>query len=167
MTGKSVAAPTEVPSITQGFASDSITPYQLLKNPFLKQGKLVRLDFIRFPIILNDAVVNYGQCSATPVMCQQLGSVGLRFNRMMEANEALYDVMGEDVNNGVNVTKQGEILVEIMQSEDQPPLAKDWIVITNEPMRGTNGFGAAITIPSVKFVRTASENDAPRVLSPR
>jgi|GEM_PF-2842534 len=155
--------PEEKPSIPEGLATASVTPWQLLKNPFMQQGKLVRLDYLRLPVIYNDRVLGYAPCDATPEVCLQIDALGLKFNRMVAANQALYDVMAKDVESGVAATKQGELIVDLADPSDQPTIGKDWIVQTEEPTKGTNEFGASITVATVQFVRFASEGDAPRV----
>jgi hypothetical protein len=144
-----------------GLAIGSITPWQLLKNPFLQQGQLVRLDYLRFPTIYNGNVLHYGQCNASSSVCLQMGALGLRFNRTIAPSQVLYDVMGEDTETSVNIAKLGELVVEFGDSEDHP-LNHDWVVVPEEPTRGTNAFGASITVATVRYVRLASEGDAPR-----
>jgi hypothetical protein len=148
-------------ALPSGPATSSVTPWQLLKNPFLQQGKLVRLDYLRFPVLANGNIFNYGQCPALPQICLQMNAFGLRFNRMLEPTEGLYDVMGEDTDISVNMTKLGEIIVEFGDSKDHP-LNEDWVVMPEQPTRGTNAYGADITVPTVQYVRLASEDDAPR-----
>jgi hypothetical protein len=157
-----VAEPEDKAELPQGFATGSVTPWQLLKNPFMQQGKLIRLDYVRFSTIYNGNIIHYGQCNAAPGICQQLGYFGRRFNRMIAANQGFYDVMGEEVETSVNIAKLGELIVDFGESEDQPPLNHDWVVVPEEPTHGTNTFGANIRVATVRFVRLASEGDAPR-----
>jgi hypothetical protein len=147
--------------ITEGFATVSVTPWQLLKNPYMNQVRLVRLDPQGFPVIYNGNVLGYRRCNADPRICLQTGTLGLRLNRMFSANQALFDVIGQVVEDGANSEKLGELLVDLEYPAEAPPTYQDWVVMPEEPTRGTNAFGGVISVATVRFVRLANENDGP------
>jgi hypothetical protein len=127
----------------------TVHPYELLKNPFNLKGHLVLLELRSRPVLYNGSVVQYSG-EIEPKFGIRLGLMALKLNRMLAEDQALFDVMGVEAGNS-----EGEMLGQI--SVTLPPnitdldLGRIWAVEPQGTIEGTNGFGAAISIPSMRF----------------
>ena len=139
------------------FSGLIVTPWQLVKNPFLDAGKLVRLDLTRVPVLVNGVLNHYGACESERAACLRIGGLAVRPNRRVAARDALYDVMGVDGGQSVDAEKQGELLVTVDGADQELGMTQDWLVIPEQPTEGHNGFGASISVAIVRFVRYASD----------
>lgn len=126
-----------------------VHPYELVKNPFQDQHRIVSLELNARPILIDGQAVFY-TAPIDPRMGEQYGWMGLRFNKMLSEGVAIYDVLGQNAR-GSDPDLLGQIAV-IMAPRSQPPsLQQDWDVEPKGTIQGTNGFGASISIPVVKF----------------
>ena len=82
-----------------------------------------------------------------------LGLLGLRFNRMVSEDTALYDVMALDSTNHMDSEMIGQIAVIVSQGQEELDLGRYWEVEPLGIAEGTNTFGATLTVPRVRFWR--------------
>jgi hypothetical protein len=128
---------------------DLLRPYQLLKDPFKDKGKMVIFIGLDFPILANGTLATYQ--SLDPRIAKQAGVKGLRFDRMISEAICLYDIMGVEVPGSSSPQMIGELAVAIKPGEQVPDDTRPWAAEPLGIMEGTNGFGAAIQIPAVRF----------------
>jgi hypothetical protein len=129
----------------------TVHPYELLKNPFKWKAQLVLLELRSRPVLFNGAVVQYSG-DIQPKFGVQLGVMALRLNRMLAENQALYDVMGVEAGSSEG-QMLGQVSVTLPPNVTDLDLARIWAVEPQGTIQGTNGFGATISIPSVRFWR--------------
>jgi hypothetical protein len=130
-----------------------VPPYKLLKDPYIYKNKIVVLDVKREPILID--IYN------GPVYEEIPG--GLLFNRMISEDVALYDIMGliapaEDR----NVKMLGQIAIGVPSNQHQLQTEYDWEVEPLGTMEGTNGFGATLQVPLVRFRRYVTNEELER-----
>jgi hypothetical protein len=137
-----------VPSVSPApelvFSGITVTPYQIMKDPFMHQGKLLQLDIGNLPIIVNGGLMQY---------VHQNGRVGLRLDRTVSSDRALFAVVGIDAQGNGNLEEFGQLMVDYPDQDETPALDHYWFVVTEQPTEGTNGFGAPVTVPTIKFVK--------------
>jgi hypothetical protein len=124
-----------------------IHAYDLLKNPFAFRGREVQLDVESWPWILNGAVYRWN-----PMVSSVM--TGIRFERMISENEALYDVMALDINDADSGLRPiGQLIVLIPSPSQEPRPGSLWLVRPLGVATGSNYFGAVIQTPKVQFLR--------------
>jgi DNA-directed RNA polymerase subunit RPC12/RpoP len=138
------AAPVPPPEVEPVFSGITVTPYQIMKNPFIDQGKLLKLDIGNLPIIADGGLMQY---------VHQSGRIGLILDRAMSPNQALYEIVGIDAVGNGNLAEFGQLVVDYPDQGESPAMDHYWFVMTEQPTQGTNGFGAPISVPTIKFVR--------------
>jgi hypothetical protein len=149
----------------------SIHPYDLLQDPFQYKNKLVLLDGRGYPIFANGVYWSYMEYQGNPIRIK-VGYSGLRLNRMIDESTGLYDMMAHEASvttemsfNGISDMQFiGQLAVVWIHSEAPPSIERAWIVRPLGTISGTNGVGAAITVPCVQFIRYAPDS-APGSLS--
>jgi TonB family protein len=124
-----------------------IHPYDLAKNAFSHQGKQVLLDAGSLPVLVNGAIYTYSQGEGFP-------GPGLRLERMLSENQALYEIMSLDAQGGSEPSHLGEMIV-ILPTDGPRSLevGNEWVVEPLGLAKGTNAFGGPISVPLVRFVR--------------
>jgi len=135
----------------------TIHPFELLKNPFLQKNHLVRLDVHSYPILLDGNLLQYNEYSGVPnIVSREL--VGVRFEKMLDEKTALYEVLGYNrvglMSNGgteEGMARLGELAVLVASGTGQLNSEELWSVEPLGTLEGTNAFGAAISIPFVRF----------------
>ena len=124
-----------------------IHAYDLVKNPFAFRGREVQLDIGSWPWILNGAVYRWN-----PMVSSVM--TGIRFERMISENEALYDVMALDINDADSGLRPiGQLIVLIPSPSQEPRPGSLWLVRPLGVATGSNYFGAVIQTPKVQFLR--------------
>jgi hypothetical protein len=137
----------------------AITPWQLIHNPFALSRKVALLHYRMFPILYNGTLLDYTACNDVR-FCTVTNTLGIRFDRMIAPDKGMYDVMGEESRSGVGPGSEGQIIVELAERGEPPPLTlSEWLVMPVDPTQGTNGFGAPVSIPTVRFIRVATPDD--------
>ncbi len=148
------AHPSAVPdlgSTRQPVGIPTLHPYELLQNPFAFRGKVVRLDVGSWPYILNGQVYRWAPMVG-PAMA------GIQFQRMITETDALYDVMGLDINDASSGLRMlGQIVVLVASDKPRPSPGFLWLVRPLGVESGTNYFGAVIQTPKVQFLRYADQ----------
>ena len=140
------------------FSGVFLHPYDVVQNPYRYKGQLVGLEINTMPILYNGSVVNYG-APMEPRMGTRLGLMGLRFSRMLSEDDALYDVLGLQAGTSEpNIL--GMLLVKVPSNSNDLNLGLIWIVEPLGVEDGTNGFGAEVHIPYMRFVRYQGAQDA-------
>ncbi|MGO8718370.1 MAG: hypothetical protein ACLQMO_04025 [Acidobacteriaceae bacterium] len=130
-------------------SGDLLHPYDVLRNPFRDKGQMVTLNVLAFPILAEGMLEEYQ--SYDPRIAAQAGIKGLRFNRMLSENVALFDILALDSPDYQEPEMMGQLAV-LIKSGDQPPDdTRSWKVEPLGVVDGTNGFGGAIQIPAVRF----------------
>jgi hypothetical protein len=138
----------------------TVHPYELLKNPFKLNGKLVLLELRSRPVLYNGSVVQYSG-EIEPSFGIRLGLMALKLNRMLAEDQALYDVMGVEAGNSEG-QMLGQISVTLPPKVTDLDLGRTWVVEPQGSIEGTNGFGAPISIPSVRFWHYQDRDQAVR-----
>jgi DNA-directed RNA polymerase subunit RPC12/RpoP len=137
-------APAPPPAPELVFSGITVTPYQIMKDPFTHQGKLLQLDIGNLPILVDGGLMQY---------IHQNGRVGLRLDKTVSSGRALYSVVGIDAHGDGNLEEFGQLVVDYPDQGEMPALDHYWFVVTEQPTEGTNGFGAPITVPTIRFVK--------------
>lgn len=135
----------------------TIHPYELIKNPFLKKNHIVRLDTHSYPILLDGNLLNYQVYTGMPnIVSKEL--VGARFERMLDEETALFEVLGFNragvMSNGgtdEGMARIGELAVLVPTGSAQLDPEELWSVEPLGTLKGTNAFGATISVPLVRF----------------
>jgi hypothetical protein len=128
-----------------------IHPYDLVQNPFAFRGREVHLDIGSWPYVLNGQVYRWGPMAGAAM-------TGIRFQRMLTENEALYDVMALDLNDASSGLRAvGQLIVLVPNPSPQPHPGGLWLVRPLGVETGTNYFGAVIQTPKVQFVKYVDE----------
>ena len=131
----------------------TVTVYDLLKNPYGPNGQRVLLDVLSYPLLQDSRFVQYREPQGPAA--RALGLYGLKFNRMVAEDAALYDARGAEL--GASVMKNiGQVIVVIVKG-GQVPNVEDgrWVVERLGAREGTNYLGAPISVPVVRFLRTS------------
>jgi hypothetical protein len=140
--------------IEPAFASVDLKAYDLMKNPFAYKSKLVMLDTTSYPRIVNDNVFDFFE-PPTPESAKLLGLYGLKFNRMMAEDLALYDIRGVVMpmgNASDYMVDLGQLLLSNIHATHLPKLDdRSWMVECLGTTEATNLMGAPISIPTAKY----------------
>ena len=156
-------ASNQQPQAAQTSASEEMEPpsagvtmraYELIKKPYRYKKRLVMLDVTSRPVLYNGAVIQYAPGDDSR-MGKSLGLLGLRFNRMISEDTALYDVMALDSTNHMDAEMVGQIVVIVPQGKEELDLGRYWGVEPLGIAEGTNAFGATLTVSRVRFWRYA------------
>jgi hypothetical protein len=137
----------------------TLHPYELLKNPYQADGKLITLRLNSMPVLFNGNVIQYSD-PVDPAFGVRMGLMALRLDRMVNESTALYDIMGIEAGSSTGQTL-GQIAVELPDGQTVLKLDQAWMVEPVKPLQGTNYMGAPIQIPSVHFWRYAGEPNHP------
>jgi len=128
-----------------------------LKNPFLDQNKIVTLDLNSRPILYHGQFQGYSQ-RLQPQTAERLSVMGLRFNRMISEELAVYGVMAGNSTVPAPLISPfsesqviGQLAVMVAPETGELNLQRDWDVEPRGNMEGRNGFGISIAVPMVKF----------------
>jgi hypothetical protein len=139
-------------------ANLTLHAYDLLKNPFGHQNQIVALNVIERPVMYNNSVIQYADIGgADPRVATQLGLTGVRLNRMLPENIALYDIVGLNANYNSDSQVLGQLVVVLPMGKTELELGRYWDVEPLGVVDGTNGFGANIQVPRVRFWRYTDE----------
>jgi hypothetical protein len=116
----------------------TVRPYELVQNPFFQQHRLMMLDPRAYPWLVNGEVEGYYTSANT---------VGLRCDRLLSKQDALYEVMALRVQRGAESQVVGQLLVRLPDgrtAEAGAPLnvGRIWKVQSLATVHGTNAFGA-------------------------
>ncbi len=135
---------------TPPHSGESVTAYMLFKNPYQERGKLVDLDPRVWPLLFGGRVQTY---SVNGPRSRQLGYSGIVFSRMIDEDVALFDIqyMDAEGSGGPGLSTAGRLAVMVPPTERTPSTDEIWIAEPMGVMEGTNGFGAPIKIPLIKF----------------
>jgi hypothetical protein len=145
------------------FANVTVRAYDLTKDPYSYKGEMITLDVSDLPVLYNGSVIQYRPTALyNPALAAQLGLMAVRFNKMMSEDIALYDVLGWDAQTSVSETQMlGQIAVVLMPGQQRPEASGDWDVEPMGVLDGTDGFGAEIQVPEVRFWRYEDLNSRP------
>jgi hypothetical protein len=130
--------------------------YDVLKNPYGYKNRLVVLDVMERPVLFNGSLFQYAG-GVDPRVATSLGMAGVRFDRMLTEDTAVYDVMALDANNNSDPELIGQLAVLLPSGRGQLELGPDWEVEPLGTVEGTNGFGARMQVPEVRFWRYHGE----------
>jgi len=106
----------------------------------------------QWPMLYNGQVYSWSRY-ANP----QIGYTGLRFNRMLEPQTAVFDVMAQDMTAPGELESVGQIIVILPADVSKLDVMKTWVVVPLGTTEGTNYLGAAIRVPTVRFVKYIGE----------
>lgn len=130
-------------------SGELIHPYDLVKNPFRDQGKMVTLVSLPFPILVNGVLVGYQSLGSNAAAAS--GIEGLHFNRMLSDDTCLFDVMAMDNSDYRDPEIVGQLAVVIKPGAQAPDDTRNWKAEPISTLQGTNAFGAVIEVPAVRF----------------
>jgi len=133
---------------TEQSATIIVRAYQLVQNPFAHEGKPVDLAPWQWPMLYNGQVYSWSRGANA-----QVGYVGLRFNRMLEPQTAVFDVMAQDMTAPGELESVGQIIVILPPDVSRLDIMKTWVVIPLGTTDGTNYLGAVIHVPTVRFLK--------------
>jgi hypothetical protein len=131
-------------------AGVTVRPYELLRNPYQHKNRVILLDVMSRPVLYNGSVVQYAG-GINPAVAARMGMFGLRFKRMLAEDTGLYDVMAIEATSNSEGEMVGQIAVVTPRELGELDLSRYWKVEPLGTVEGTNAFGAALTIPMVKF----------------
>jgi hypothetical protein len=141
-------------------ANVTLHAYDLLKNPYQYRNRTIVLNVMERPIMYHGSVVQYANIGGVDArIATQFSLMGVRFNRMISEDTALYDILG--TNAEFNASSEPEMLGQI--GVILPPgradldLGRYWFVEPLGSMEGTNAFGAVLQAPQVRFLRYTDE----------
>lgn len=137
-------------------SNDLLRPYDLLKNPFMDKGKLVRFNPLDVPIVADGMPVRYDPIA--PQAARRGYIKGLRFDRMLSANVALFDIMGIEPMESTSLQMEGQLVVLLGSDVSAPGDMNLWNVEPIGTVTGTNAFGAQIEVPAIRFISYANNN---------
>lgn len=126
----------------------------LIKDPFTNRGNLVILDVWRIKRYVGDNDVGVEE----PRGGMLTNVIGVQFDRMLSENIALYKVMAThafSIGDGGIRTMEGQFVVIGSKPSTNE---RYWVVEPLGTIDGTNGFGAEISIPAIRFDRYSNEN---------
>jgi len=139
-------------------ANVTLHAYDLLQNPYSYRNQIVVLNLLERPVLYNGSVIQYANIGGTdPRVATQLGLMALRLNRMISAETALYDVMGVSADYSSDAEMLGQLAVILPEGRKTLELDRYWEVEPLGVLQGTNGFGAPIQVPQVRFWRYSDE----------
>jgi hypothetical protein len=139
-------------------ANVTLHAYDLLKNPYGYQNQIVFLNVIERPVMYNNSVIQYADIGGTdPRVATKLGLTGVRLNRMLSENVALYDILGLNANYNSDSQVLGQLVVVLPIDRTDLELSRYWEVEPLGVIDGTNSFGAQIQVPHVRFWRYKDE----------
>jgi len=119
-------------------SNESFTPYLLSKNPYKWKGHSGILN-----TQYTTGIWPNGNIS-------QVAGYGVRFARMLDEQTAVYDVMTVNFSYLSSPFPNGQIAV-IVPNSTPPDPQKQWKVLVEGPVTGTNAFGATMNVTVVKF----------------
>jgi hypothetical protein len=132
-----------------------VTPYELYQQPFATNEGLVALSPRDMPQMYGGRFVQMVHCDGS------MGSVcGLRFDRMLSEDQALYDINIYTVGDGASdVARVSQLLVVLGKPASSGtvnmmgPLSYQyfWLVERLGTTEGRNALGAPMSIPTVRF----------------
>lgn len=144
--------------VPQAYAEEeipTIAAYQLVKNPFLLKNKKVLLDPMLILDMDNGRIVKIKPNS---------GLVGIRFDKMIDENVAVYDVLGLSAETFTYLRDYdyvGQLLVVLSEPPNadtiEPLLYQPWVVEPLGQMEVSNALGNTMFIPTVKFLNYEAE----------
>ena len=139
---------------------EAVTAFELQRNPYRYKNKLLWLNPEPYPVLLNGMPVMYSPHNNNSIA---LGFLGLRFDKMLDAHRALYYILGQNVNGPRSSALDtiGQLAV-LLDSANNGPLRLDrtWHLEGLGVMEGTNGFGAPVAVPLVRFRRYRGDRAA-------
>lgn len=159
-TDAQVVAPTPP---TAGNDLPAIVPYDLVLDPYLHRGTKVLLDFTTASAV-----------SGAGHRAWRDSGLGLRFSKMLDAHTGVYDIIGIDLErsrDGLRAVGQLVVLLppDWRQRLACPPGLPDagpicltraqWVVEPTGAYQGLNALGAAVEVPSVRFVARSAESE--------
>lgn len=157
--GRYASEPPRAPLVTAGppgpmereprIGDSSVHPYDLLKNAFSSLNQLVILDVRAYPVLQDDILLNYQDFPGPPGLVEEMFR-GVQFQKMLEAETALFEVRGYV--NG-NMSPVGQMAVVLPAGFSELRTDAMWVVKPVGLVDGKNGFGATVRIPEVRFIR--------------
>ena len=146
-------------------AGVSLHAYDLVKNPYGHKNHLVAVDVLERPVLFNRSLIQYAG-GADPRVLTELGMAGVRLDKMLAEDTALYDVMGLNANENSDPEVVGQLVVLLPSGRGELELSRPWEVEPLGTTTGTNAFGASVLVPEVRFWRYSDERqqDSPRVV---
>lgn len=131
------------------FANVILHPYDLLKDPYGYKRQTVFLNVVDRPVINEGSLLSYANFS-----------LGMRLNRMIEENTALYDVLGINARFGGSTDDLlGQVAVIVPADTRNLELDRCWKVEPLGTFEGTNAFGGRLQVPVVRFWRYVEETE--------
>ena len=139
-------------------ANVTLRAYDLLKNPFGYRNHIIALSVTERPVMYDNSVIQYADIGgADPRVASQMGLTGVRLNRMLFENIALYDIDGLNANYNSDSQVLGQLVVVLPVGRTELEMGRYWDVEPLGVVDGTNGFGAEIQVPQVRFWRYTDE----------
>lgn len=151
-------APVQARPVEPPLANVTVHAYSLLKDPYSHRGQMVTLNVAERPLMYEGSAIRYVDIGGgDPRMGIELGMMGLRLNRMMSEDVALYDILGMDADGNSTSRMLGQLVVVLPAGRRDLDFGRYWEVEPLGVVEGTNGFGAPIQVPEVRFWRYADE----------
>jgi len=129
-------------------------PYELYQNPFASMGRIIALSPRVMPQMYQGSFVQLVHCDGS------FGSTcGLKFDRMLSADRALYDIVIHTAGAGGGVERVSQLLVVLAghhsaeRGNMMGPLSYRylWLVEVLGTTEGQNALGGSISVPTVRF----------------
>ena len=129
------------------FSGIFVHAMDLLQNPYQHVNEIVVLNAGDWPVLLNRQAISYA-----PPVNPMAGFAGMRFNRMIAVDVALWDVMGQEMSRGSDIMPVGQLAVSFKDSAaSRLDVLQQWRVEPLGVIHGTNAYGAPVTVPSIRF----------------
>lgn len=135
------------------FLAVTIRPYDLVKDSFAYKGKLVLFEPRDFPRFWDHQFIDYWPHMGGPVSGPG-AMAGLEFDRKLSEKVAAYNVLGIMMGSGLRSQTQtvGQVIVMLPSRTSAPPnFERPWYAEPLGTATGTNAFGAAISVPLIRF----------------
>ena len=127
-----------------------LRPYDLMKNPYSHEGQVVQFEWRDTPRFVNGGFADFFQYGGWDLNAP-LQPVGLRLDRMVSRNQALYNIMGITIGGKPYADVIGQLLVELGPRTAPPSDNDTWNVEPLGTTRFMNRLGGPVDIPTVQF----------------
>jgi hypothetical protein len=142
------------PEPTEPAASgEELKAIDLVRDPLRWSAKSVVLDPTGIPVVFRGNTISW-QDKVAPIQEQYLGWVGVKYNRMLDAELGLYDINAINASAGSRASLEGQMAVHAKKGEF-PSNTRKWVISLERMLDAPSQNGAPISLPVFRFWRYA------------